>query len=87
MATTTTDSSNGGIMIKPERGTGRTDRAQRGGTPRRPSLDWSSVTCGRGHPSHSDRFAITPRGRASELESGGRNFERLWEFSCGEVNH
>ena len=36
------------------------DRAQ--------SLDWSSVTCGRpacrGHPSHSDRFAITPHGRA-----------------------
>ena len=80
-----TDSSNGGIMIKPEVVLdGRTGLSEEA---RHPSLDWSSVTCGRGHPSHSGRFAITLRGRASELESGSRNFERLWEFSCGEVNH
>ena len=81
MATTTTDSSNGGITIKPE------VLAKRLGTPSQSGLEFSHLRpAGRGHPSHSDRFAITPRGRASELESGGRNFERLWEFSCGEVN-
>ena len=75
------DSSNGGIMIKPE----VLDRARRGGTPSESGLEFSHLRpAGRGHPSHSDRFAITPRGRASELESGGRNFERLKEFSCGK---
>ena len=44
MATSAPDSSNGGIMIKPEVLDGRTGLSEEA---RRPSLDWSSVTCGR----------------------------------------
>ena len=65
MATTTTDSSNGGIMIKPEVLDGQ--RSPLSEEARRPGLDWSSVTCGRGHLSHSDRFAITPLAQRARI--------------------